>query len=616
MKKGFYLVVAFLLGGATLTLNSCIDTTEPAGIEAMRTAKAEYLKALADFRAAKAMLEMVEAEKAKLELEIMRLEYEADKYDAMAAVQEAMYEYYTRVAEAEKEYLESVIRIKMALINMKDEVVAEEMIEYEEKLTEALEHLNNARKRLAVAEIEKYVFEKDKELLVEYMQIQMVEKTQEIEILEAFIAKLEEIAKIDVTDTENLEKQLVEAKQALKALDNEVVEKMREILKKKQYSEADAREIAKLEMDIYNENAKKKNTETFKVNKNDISTLVSDEFNGILREFNESVVNNDKYQSKMESNIAEIYDSHGDMMANYSLKGVQLNEYESVIGLLISYCKEAINLYGDQDKVSAWNALIKTFEDQVTDAKKKIQAINEAVAEINDDIKKIKEKYDAKLCWADELECFMIKGDTAVTVDGKEYKVFSENNPYYTVAKLGDIATRGRAIQETIAQLEYAIQNKTYTSFLCYDEATGKVVTIGGTGENATTLQKFIEEKIEDLLAAKEEKIEIEAFLKAFEEKGLIIFEPENGEEGLDELDGLSIVSLDEINDAIEALKREVAAWDKIVQVYKETIDKIIAAYESGELFEGTPFEGEEKPETDQPTTEEPEAGTEEGAEE
>ena len=100
MRKGLYLVAAFLMGGATLTLNSCIDTTEPTGIEAMRSAKAEYLKALAEFRSAKAALELIEVEKAKLELELKRLEHEADKYEAMAAAQEAMYAYYLSVKQA------------------------------------------------------------------------------------------------------------------------------------------------------------------------------------------------------------------------------------------------------------------------------------------------------------------------------------------------------------------------------------------------------------------------------------------------------------------------------------------------------------------------------------
>ena len=611
MRKGLYLVAAFMMGGATLTLNSCIETTEPTGIEAMRTAKADYLKALAQFRSAKAQLEMIEVEKAKLELELLRIEHEANKLEAMAAAQEAMYAYYVRLAEAEQEYIAAIIKIRMAMTNMKDEVVAEEMLEYEAKLSKAMEGLNASRKRLAMLEVTKYIFEKDKELFVEYMEMTLVEKTQEIEILEGFIAKLEEIAKISVTDTENLEKQLVEAKQALKDLDKEEVEKMREILKKKQYTEADARDIAKYEKNIYDEQAKKKDTRTFTINRHNVSTNISEDFNNILRDFDETLASysyQSKMESKTESNIAEIFDIDGLMIDNYTLSGIQLNEYESIIRILINKCKAKIDTYygddennnGNEEKNNAWNSIIKTMENQVAEAEQQIKSIDDGIAKIKDQIKSIKDKYDAKLYWSDELECFMIKGSTTVTVDGKKYEVFSEANPYSTVAELGNIATRGKVLQETIAQLEYAIRNKTYDSFICYDETTGKVVTIGGNNEESQSLEKFIAEKKEDLLSAKEDKAQIEGFLKSVKEKGIIFYDPEEGDE-------LGLIIIDEINDVIEATEREVAAYETIVDVYKTTINKIIEAYESGELYTGIPEAGYEAPETDEPATDEPE---------
>ena len=587
MRKGLYLVAAFLMGGATLTLNSCIDTTEPTGIEAMRSAKAEYLKALAEFRSAKAALELIEVEKAKLELELKRLEHEADKYEAMAAAQEAMYAYYLSVANAEKEYLEAAIKIKMAMINMKDEVVAEELIQYEEKLTEAMEELNAVRQKLAKAEITKYIFDKDKEFFVEYTELALVEKAQEIEILDAYIAKLEEIAKIDVTDTANLEKQVVEAKQALKALDNEEIEKMRAILKKKQYTETDAREIAKLEKEIYDEEAKKKNTSTLTIKKNDIGDLIIDEFNEILESFNENVIYNNAYDSQMQSNIADIYDNDGDLVGNYTLQGIQLNEYEEVIEVLINNCKKALKSFtnnhyetedGYTETITAWNALIVKLEYQVTNVKNEIKAIDDNIANKRKAINNVKEKYNEKLWWADELECFMIKGSSKVNVDGTEYTVFSANNPYKTIANLGNIATRGRALQETIAQLEYAIQNKSYSSFLCYDETTDKVITV-------TDLQELSASKKNDLLKAKAEKVDIEATLEAVNKNGVIIFKTEEHYEF-------------EINDAIAYAKREVAAYERIVEVYRTTIEKIIEAYESGELFSDSLLDKDEKPST------------------
>ena len=45
MRKWTYLVAALLMSGTAATFTSCIDNEEPAGIEAMRTAKAEFYSA-------------------------------------------------------------------------------------------------------------------------------------------------------------------------------------------------------------------------------------------------------------------------------------------------------------------------------------------------------------------------------------------------------------------------------------------------------------------------------------------------------------------------------------------------------------------------------------------
>ena len=49
MRKWTYLVAALLVGGATTTFTGCIDNDEPAGIEQLRGAKAEFIKAKAAY---------------------------------------------------------------------------------------------------------------------------------------------------------------------------------------------------------------------------------------------------------------------------------------------------------------------------------------------------------------------------------------------------------------------------------------------------------------------------------------------------------------------------------------------------------------------------------------
>lgn len=71
MRKWTYLVAALLMSGTAATFTSCIDNEEPAGIEAMRNAKAEFYSAQARYKAAEAAYKeasaLIEAEKAKQE---------------------------------------------------------------------------------------------------------------------------------------------------------------------------------------------------------------------------------------------------------------------------------------------------------------------------------------------------------------------------------------------------------------------------------------------------------------------------------------------------------------------------------------------------------------------
>lgn len=126
MRKWTYLVAALLMSGTAATFTSCIDNMEPAGIEAMRTAKAEFYSAQARLKAAEAAWEeanaLIQAEKVKqeelltkqLELanalkeaqnneQITLIQLELDKVKAEYLVK--MKEQETALKQAEEEYL-------------------------------------------------------------------------------------------------------------------------------------------------------------------------------------------------------------------------------------------------------------------------------------------------------------------------------------------------------------------------------------------------------------------------------------------------------------------------------------------------------------------------------
>ena len=76
MRKWTYLVAALLVGGATTTFTGCIDNDEPAGIEQLRGAKAEFIKAKAAYESALTEIQLVK-DMLRLEFHLDFVEFEA-----------------------------------------------------------------------------------------------------------------------------------------------------------------------------------------------------------------------------------------------------------------------------------------------------------------------------------------------------------------------------------------------------------------------------------------------------------------------------------------------------------------------------------------------------------
>ena len=148
MRKWTYLVAALLMSGTAATFTSCIDTTEPAGIEALRGAKAELLQAKAQVELAEAQKRLADAEYKKA---LAAIKQEKAKQEALATALQteknakkiaeikqqmelsaAQHRQKMAVAlaaaeEAEKKYQETLIDIELALLGYKENVYAEEL---------------------------------------------------------------------------------------------------------------------------------------------------------------------------------------------------------------------------------------------------------------------------------------------------------------------------------------------------------------------------------------------------------------------------------------------------------------------------------------------------------
>ena len=151
MRKWTYLVAALLMSGTAATFTSCIDTTEPAGIENLRGAKAELLKAKAQVELAEAQkvlanarlknamaaikeekakqaafdtaLKEAQTEQQKQEIEQQRL-LSAEQFKATLALAQQ------EAAEADYAYQKALLELQIALATMQEDVYAQELNDF------------------------------------------------------------------------------------------------------------------------------------------------------------------------------------------------------------------------------------------------------------------------------------------------------------------------------------------------------------------------------------------------------------------------------------------------------------------------------------------------------
>ena len=151
MRKWTYLVAALLMSGTAATFTSCIDTTEPAGIEALRGAKAELLQAkvqvelaeaekrLADARWTNALaaaaeeeakqaafdtaLKEAQTEQQKQEIEQQK-KLSAEKFKTTLAVAQQ------EAAEADYTYKQALLKLQIVLATMQEDVYAQELNDF------------------------------------------------------------------------------------------------------------------------------------------------------------------------------------------------------------------------------------------------------------------------------------------------------------------------------------------------------------------------------------------------------------------------------------------------------------------------------------------------------
>lgn len=261
MKKWTYLVAALLVGGATTTFTGCIDNDEPAGIEQLRGAKAEFIKAKAAYESALTEIQLVKVEREKVKLEKDQVDLELKKCSleaeqAKTAEQKAyweaeaqkrteefkarMFELQTLTAQAEYNNKKALMEIEVALLTMKDDVYTKEIRKYRNLLVGftyksesttngetttttnssygALADLANAKSELMKAEVAEINYLSQNKYYLEELQLDKTHATKTLEIQQNL---LEEYKALDATGTDSkaLAEKLKGYKEDLQALD-------------------------------------------------------------------------------------------------------------------------------------------------------------------------------------------------------------------------------------------------------------------------------------------------------------------------------------------------------------------------------------------------------------
>ncbi|MBO4536005.1 MAG: hypothetical protein J5702_02240 [Bacteroidales bacterium] len=237
MKKIIYSLVIMIAAGSLFT--SCIEQVEPEGIKNLRDAKAEYIRALKDLRAADAEFQRASAEVQRAEAALRQAQADACKaqtecYVQMQALERELKELEIagKALELEARAAEIAAEIEGIELTMEEIRKAHEinMVELEEELAEAQESLRKTLRDIALASQDLTANEKAavKAAIDEYEAAYKAYVNQTIVVMKAEQAVAEaqkNLAKADlVWDKESLEyvnkvdlweKKIEQAKQAI-----------------------------------------------------------------------------------------------------------------------------------------------------------------------------------------------------------------------------------------------------------------------------------------------------------------------------------------------------------------------------------------------------------------
>ena len=353
MRKWTYLVAALLVGGATTTFTGCIDNDEPAGIEQLRGAKAEFIKAKAAFEDALTQIQLVkvereqvalEADKVALDLQKLNLEKEQAstawlkdslqaRQDTLAAsLKEQLLAIQKKEADTNADLQASLAALEVAMVTAKDEAFGEAIKDVKEALAGitkgeshtygALDYLKNSNARLLKAKSDLLDFLSDNKYLEDKLNAGIDEAKAALATQEKV---LEDMKTFAATQTSEWNTKLAEISKQIAAVNADVVAK----------SEAIAKQTAEIQpvlADIEREKAKL-NTKDKSFTIPVVDAALQNDLAGFVQE--SSVLTSDEFNKVFKQDGAT---GEYTMIADLNLSGLSLNNYYEATSV-VSYIR-------------------------------------------------------------------------------------------------------------------------------------------------------------------------------------------------------------------------------------------------------------------------------------
>lgn len=420
MRKWTYLVAALLMSGTAATFTSCIDTTEPAGIESMRNAKAELLIAKAAVQKALAEKQGIDNQIAALNVELQQA-INAWKIDSLKAKQDTLalsletklLEMQQLKAQADYNLQKALEQINVDLITMKDDIYMRELSYYKALLiggkyykedgsegsitTGALTDFSTEQNTLLGYKLDQIAYEAQKPTFKPRLEARKAKEEAELAIHKSLLATVEDLKAANTNDEAANTQLLAEKKNAQKALDAKESEKIEAINEAVAALKPTAQEIA-------TEKEKLAKLEIYTITKTDALTKIGDELHTALN----------RYLSNIEEGFKETTPGSGEYELVSDIK-FKASDAQNRASLLYDV-KNAIQNKYSRDYQTAYNRLNIGYVSSPSDLLNEDGSIKEEYSSkieneyerLKIDAEQVEEAYKAEQqAWLDAYKAYM-----------------------------------------------------------------------------------------------------------------------------------------------------------------------------------------------------------------